>query len=404
MGGKGGSSDSSGVTAALASAQAADQAYALGEQQLQWSQSVWNQEQPMIQQVTQADVAAQQQQTAFATEQQQLYQGTYEPLEQSYAQQAQQWASPGQQQINAGAAMTNQAEAGESQRNAATQQLESFGVNPGSTRFAGLDLASRTSQAASEAGAGTTATQATLLQGLGLEAGVVNTGRGLPNTSAGLSATATGAGSAAAGASQANLATGSAAQTAPTNWFNTGAANMNTYVNAVNGYNQSQLGYAQIGAMQGMGAGSALGGILGMLEQGGLADPSTFKGGVLPSGNPGGASRAPGELGAALPTNATTGGVIPSQSSPSGGQTVDDVPARLTVGEFVIPKDVVEWEGQKYFYGQIDKSRSAKDQANQRTDIGGKQGMATPASPTFVSGPARQQPQQGVIPSQRQAA
>jgi hypothetical protein len=80
---------------------------------------------------------------------------------------------------------------------------------------------------------------------------------------------------------------------------------------------------------------------------------------------------------------------------------VDDVPARLTVGEFVIPKDVVEWEGQKYFYGQIDKTRAAKQQANQRTDIGGKQGPAIPTAPTFVSGPAQQSPQntQGVIPN-----
>lgn len=268
-GGKGGSSDASGMYSALASAQAADQAYALGEQQLQWTQQVWNQEQPMIQAVTSADVAAQQQQTAFAAQQQQLYTQTYQPLEQQYVQQAQQWASPQQQQLNAAAAESNVNEAAESQRQASTEQLESYGINPGSTRFAGLDIGSRTQQAAAAAGAGTTASQATLLQGLGLEAGAINTGRGVANTTSTLTTSGVGAGSAAAGASQSNLATGSSAQTAASNWYNTGAANMNTYVNAVNGYNQSQLGYAQVGAMQSMGLGSLAGGVLGLLELGG---------------------------------------------------------------------------------------------------------------------------------------
>ena len=383
---------------ALASAQAAQTSYQASTDQLNWSKQVWNQEQPMIQQVVNADVASQQQQNAFSASQEQLYKGTYQPLEQSYAQQAQQWASPGQQAINAGAAEGNVATASQAGRDAATQQLESFGVNPGSTRFAGLDIGSRTAQAAATAGAGTTATQATLLQGLGLEAGVVNTGRGLPNTVAGLASTGTGAGSAASGASQGNLATGASSAAASTAFTNAGTGAMNTYVNAVNGYNQSQLGYAQVGAMQGMGMGSLAGGIMGMLEAGGPADPQTFTPPTAtPGSNPGNVSRSPGELGAALPVNATTGGVIPPHASPSAGQVVDDVPARLTVGEFVMPKDVTQWNGQKFYYDHIDKTRQQMQTAHQRQDIGGKQGSAIPAAPTFVSGPAQQS--QGVIPN-----
>ena len=48
MGGDKGSADSSGMMEAMASAQAAQQAYQLGEQQLQWTQQVWNQEQPLM--------------------------------------------------------------------------------------------------------------------------------------------------------------------------------------------------------------------------------------------------------------------------------------------------------------------------------------------------------------------
>jgi hypothetical protein len=401
MGGsaKSGQANSSGMFEALASAQAADQAYQLGTQQLQWAQTQWNQEQPMVQQVVSTDVASQQQQMQFATEQEQLYQSTYQPLEQQYAQQAQQWASPAQQAINAGAAQTNVAEASESQRSAAQEQLEGFGINPGSTRFAGLDIGSRTMQAAAEAGAGTQAVQQTKLQGLGLEAGVVNTGRGLPNTVAGLSSTGVGAGSAAAGAGQSNIATGSSAMTAPTSYFNTGAANMNTYTNAVNGYNQSQLGYAQVGAAQSMGFGSLAGNLMGtFLQEGGPAIPPPN-----PGTNPGGVTATPGvtaQSPSAIPPGGTPGGAIPIHASPSRGQQPDDVPSRLTVGEFVIPKDVVEWEGQKRFYDSIDKARQQRQMAHQRTDVGGEHGIAPPAQPTFVSRPQQPSPAAPVQQSQ----
>jgi len=399
MGGKGGSADSSGMYEAMASADAAQQAYALGEQQLQWSQQVWNQEQPMIQQIVGSDVSAQTQQDQFAAEQEGLYQSTYQPLEQQYVGQVQQWASPQQQQLNASAAESNVNEAAESQRQASQEQLESYGINPGSTRFAGLDIGSRTMQAAAAAGAGTQSIQQTQLAGLGLESGAINTGRGLPNTTAALTSSGTGAGSAGAGASQSNLATGSTAQTAASNWYNTGAANMNTYVNAVNGYNQAQLGYAQVGAMQTMGLGALAGGILGntnlinMLQAGGeVDDPNNYPQSTDPSGNSGAASATPGgpPTGYAIPPEATPGGHVPSSASPSGGQEVDDVPARLTAGEFVIPKDVVKNLGQQFFYNTIDKSRKQQEQAAQRNDIGGEQGTAPPMPPTFVSRPVLQ--------------
>jgi hypothetical protein len=397
---KGGQANSSGVFAALASAQAADQAYALGTQQLQWAQTQWNQEQPMVQQVVATDVAAQQQQTQFAQEQEDLYKQTYQPLEQTYAAQAQEWASPAQQNLNAAAAESNIAEASEAQRNSATEQLEGYGINPGSTRFAGLDIASRTTEAAAEAGAGTAAIQQTKLQGLGLEAGVVNTGRGLPNTVAGLSSTGVGAGSAAAASGQSNIATGSGAMTASTAFTNAGSSAMNTYVNSVNGYNQSQLGYAQVGAAQSMGFGSLAGGIMGsFLAEGGPAIPPPN-----PGTNPGNATATPGvtaQSPSAVPPQGTPGGAIPHTASPSGGQATDDVPARLTVGEFVIPKDVVQWEGQKTFYNAIDKARNARQMAESRSDVGGEHGYAPPAQPTFVSRPQPQpQPQPQAVPTQ----
>jgi hypothetical protein len=48
---------------------------------------------------------------------------------------------------------------------------------------------------------------------------------------------------------------------------------------------------------------------------------------------------------------------VPPDASPSAGGAIDDVPARLNVGEFVVPKDVVRWHGEKFFQNLIQKAR-----------------------------------------------
>jgi hypothetical protein len=47
--------------------------------------------------------------------------------------------------------------------------------------------------------------------------------------------------------------------------------------------------------------------------------------------------------------------------SPSGGQQVDDVPAQLNAGEFVLPDDVVKWKGEEFFQKLISTSRQARE-------------------------------------------
>jgi hypothetical protein len=54
--------------------------------------------------------------------------------------------------------------------------------------------------------------------------------------------------------------------------------------------------------------------------------------------------------------DASTGGHIPYELSPSHGHTTDDVVANLNAGEFVIPRRVVHHMGNKFFYDVIAKS------------------------------------------------
>ena len=54
----------------------------------------------------------------------------------------------------------------------------------------------------------------------------------------------------------------------------------------------------------------------------------------------------------------TTGGFVSHAMSPSNGRQVDDVPARLNQGEYVIPRDVVHFKGKEFFHKLIAQSRA----------------------------------------------
>lgn len=87
--------------------------------------------------------------------------------------------------------------------------------------------------------------------------------------------------------------------------------------------------------------------------------------------------------GGAIPDdpNATTGGFVSPQLSPSQGQQTDDIPARLNANEFVIPRDVALWKGQEFFQKLIDQSRKARGGAPAQ----GKPSQAPMAPPRFRS-------------------
>ena len=278
MGEKGGQSDSSGMMEAMASAQEAQQAYQLGEQQLQWSEQVWNQEQPLVDQSEQTQISlAQQEEAALqqsmqeSGQQWQEYETYYEPEELKYLGQANNWASPEAMAAARGEAMSSVAEQGTAGLNTAAETLRSYGVNPSAPRYASLYTSAQPMLGAAEAAAGTTASQNLRLQQMGLEAGAINTGRGLVNATGSLTQVGTGAAnsganaaSGAAGTAQSNLSTGSQANTNSTQFINAGNNAMNTYVNAVNGYNTSQAAFAQANATEMAGLGSAVGGIAGL--------------------------------------------------------------------------------------------------------------------------------------------
>ena len=115
-------------------------------------------------------------------------------------------------------------------------------------------------------------------------------------------------------------------------------------------------------------------------------------GGPVPAYADGGATAIP---------DTSPGGTIPTASSPSGGNATDDVPANLTAGEFVIPKDAVKWMGEKAMYGIIDKARTERDEVEKSSGVGPELKPAIPGPRTFTSQAGQQRAT--AIPVRRRA-
>ena len=416
MGKDSGGADDSGMMMAMASVEAANKAYDLGMQQLDWTKEVWNKEQPLIEASEQAQLDYSKSLTKSLdqmqneTQQQyQLYTDVYQPLEEKFAGEAQNWDSPENMATARAKAMGSVASQGNAGINTAAETLRGYGVDPSSQKYASLYTSAQPMLAAAEASAGNTASENLHLQKMALEGNAINTGRGMINATGSLTQAGTGAGSAGAGAASGagatamnNLSTGSTAMTNPSQWFNAGTNAMNSYVGAVNGYNDSNAKFAEAAGsgMQGMGAIAgalmtkflpvmAKGGAVGYADGGMVDDPN-----MTPQQG-GGQSGIPSSP---VPPGGTPGGGVPAYASPSMGAATDDVPAMLTANEFVIPKDVATWKGHEYFAKQIDQARRAQQQFSQRDDIGGEPTQAIPQSPTFVSRPQHMGATAGAIP------
>ena len=136
------------------------------------------------------------------------------------------------------------------------------------------------------------------------------------------------------------------------------------------GYNQQLAGYnaynnAMFKAQEANQQEDSGGGMMGML--GGLAGTvgGSFLGPI--GGSVGGAlggklgSMMAAEGGAIEPDRAGGDQMVEPDMSQSQGAITDDVPARLNVGEFVFPKDVVQWRGEAWMQKEIMKARKERE-------------------------------------------
>jgi hypothetical protein len=336
---------------ANASREAAEISAGVAREQLAWAKEQYASDKTITDKVVNKFLEIQDTNAATAAADRARYEKVYQPLEDQLAEEAEDYASPERQALEEGRAQATVAQQFEQARDASLRQLEGFGVDPTSTRAAALDIGVRAQQAASQAAAGNQARLATENTGRALRSESINVGKGYPAQIAGQYGTAIQGG---AGAENAALAqTASGAQTMGTGAQYMGLQNqaLGTWGSALTGQsNANMAGYQNNSGMWGTALGLAGSAAIKFLADGGM----------------------------------TTGGDVPDDASPTGGGAIDDVPARLTAGEFVVPKDVASWKGEEYFQKLIDQSRKAKDEASAKPAVG----YAPAENPTFVSRPS----------------
>lgn len=361
---------------AAASAQSSKYAFDLGQQQLQWAKDQYAQNKATTDTVVNAALGQMDQSSKWAAADRNRYETMYQPLEEQQAYDAQNWDSSERKERMAGAAEADVAQQFESGRQAATSKLEQFGVDPSQTRQGALDAQSRFAEAAARAGAGNTARSQVDMQKQQLLAQAVNVGKGYPAQYTAQQGVSQGAGNQAVNSGLATTQSGANTMGTAGSWQTAGNSALGTWGNVLNTGYQNQLDSWKANQSSSSGVGSLLGTAAGigasfaMADEGGLMTNDLADGGPptpMPAGPPP-PSGIPGRSAVAVPHN---GFQIPPGVSPTGGQGTDDVPANLTAGEFVVPKDVVQWKGAEWLQKEIMKAR--RQAASQQT---------APAQPT----------------------
>lgn len=311
-----------------------DKSNELQQEQFDWAKQAYADNKATSDKVAASAIALQDQEAAASKQAQDRYTNTAIPLQDAYIEDANTYDSPARRDLAMGQAQGAVAASFDAARQNAQRDLESYGINPSATRFAALDIGTRTQQAAAEAAAGTTAslnTQATARQ---MRENAINMTSGLPAQ----------ANAAAAGANSA----GSSAVNAGSTTTSTGASTMGTA--------------PQYGAL----ADSALGQSVTATGQSYADQMKQYQANYDANT----AWMAPLSAVAGVATGAllkkAAGGAIPATASPSRGAIPDDVPAALTAGEFVVPADTVRWLGEKAMHQMIAKAANDRAAAQQQ--------------------------------------
>jgi hypothetical protein len=445
--------DYSPITSAMQAQAGKSNAY--GDQQMGWAQDQFTANKATSDQVSGADRGVQDQANKFAGDLRDQYQGTYQPLQNKFAQQAQDYASPGEIDNQMGRAQADTAQRMDQARQNAQQNLESYGISPASTRFAALDIGAQAQKGAAVAAAGNQARTNTVNTGLALENQAIGHGLVMPSMVAGMQNTGLQAGAGAVNSGLATTASGANTMGTTPQYMNLSNGAYGLWGNTLNqGYN-NQLSSFKANQSSSSGLGSALGAAAGMAANfvvpgsgmlvgpavsgatsAAAGDPMGFaKGGAVPDAGEENEEIAPyvghhfyaipghDESGHRMPVHeamarffhtgdhigmfaspehahahiqrqdysnsgatskyadggavdATEGGGVPADVSPSHGAVTDDVSAKLNSGEFVIPKDVAAWKGQEFFQKLIMQSRTARTTAPAKPSMGppGQQG------------------------------
>lgn len=332
---------------AAVSEKQADYAFQLSKEQQDWAEKVYNENKDVSDAVIDFAMGQMDRQDQWAQQDRARYEAIYQPLEEQLAQEAQDYSSPERMEAEAGKAEADVAQQFDQARQAAQDRLEQYGVDPSQTRAGALDLQTRVAEAAAQASAGNQARTQTENIGRALRSEAINVGKGYPGQIAGSMAGSGSSGNQSVNTGLAQTASGAQTMGTGGTWANQGMNAVGTWGNILNAGYQNQLDKFKADQSSSSGWGSALGmgasiagHFMGFEEGGAIPDEEAM-------------------------LYADGGGPVPVEASPSGGAIPDDIPAvmpdggpaQLNADEFVVPKDVVKWLGEKGMQQLILKAR-----------------------------------------------
>lgn len=299
--------------------------------QLDWARQQDTMNRETLNRVLDIQLPAMEDQFANAREDRARYENVFRPAEDALIKDFQEYSSPEKMAEERGKAVADVSAQFDAQRRNALQRLEGFGVDPSQTRNAALDIGMRTEQAAQAAAGAQRAGNRVEDVGRALRSDVINIGRGMPSQVAQSYGQSVAAGQAGVGGANMTSGTSGSLMGSPGQWAGNALQGYGQGANITSqGYNNALAGW---GAGQQAQAGmlSGIGGIAGMAM--GIKD-----GGAIP------------------PTGIPFNGPGPVNVGPTDGSGIDDqVPAQLSVGEFVIPADVVQKKGVEFFEKLLQK-------------------------------------------------
>jgi len=308
----------------------------LAVKQFEWAQKTYAENKATGDQVIDFALGQMDKMAAWADADRKRYEDIYQPLEDQAAQRAQDYSSPERQEYEAGLAEARVAYEFERARQAAQDRLESYGVDPSQMASGALDLGTRLAEAQAQVGAGNEARRATEQYGDQLLSNAINTGKGYPQQVVGQSGAAGQFGNQATNTGLATTASGANTMGTPGTWQQIGNQALGQWGQVLNAGFQNAMDQYNANQQSSSGFGSVVGTLLNFI-------PGFQEGGAIPD----------------------DGTAIPPEMSPSGGAIEDDIPAemeggspaRLNAGEFIVPKDVVSWVGEKGMQQFILKAR-----------------------------------------------
>lgn len=250
---------------AAASERSAEIMTGLGREQLDFAKQQYAELKPLAKQVSDAQVAAQQQTMQQGQEYYDYMKSTFRPIEQGLVQRANEFNTDAYREQLASQAAAAAGRAFGTTQAAGMRAAASMGVNPNSGRFAGIQAQGQLGLAAQRAGAMTGARQQAEALGYARQVEAAGLGRNLSGASLGAYSAATGAGSAGLNSAMApgsqlmqGMASGAATTGQGLNMQMSGLGNILQSQTSVYGANASQSD--PLGSIVGMGLGAYAGG------------------------------------------------------------------------------------------------------------------------------------------------